>query len=151
MAPARGLTARQKERRRRIFESARRLVAEHGYDAVSMRAIAAASGTVEKTLFNIFGSKDRLLAGAAFDRSASVFALADKHAPGPGWPWLIALCNEIAELTLEYPQMTQALTVPLLDHFELVGLDSLYDLHVSAAMRVMAETGWLVPSARLPG
>lgn len=113
-----------------------------------MRSIAAASGTVEKTLFNIFGSKDCLLAMAAFERSASVFELASARAQEPGWYELTELCNAIAEVTLEAPEMARALAVPLLEHFELVGLDKLYNEHVGDALEVMVKDGQLDPAAR---
>ena len=62
------LTPRQQERRRRILDVARKLTAEQGYEAVSMRTIAAKSGVAEKTLYNIFVTKDRLIATAAQER-----------------------------------------------------------------------------------
>lgn len=143
---ARKLTPRQSERRSRILSSARALLAEQSYDAVTMRAIAAASGTVEKTLFNIFGNKDRLMAAAAFERSAGVFELVIQRSPEPGWPRLMALCDAIAEVTLEAPEMARGLAVPVLDHFELVGLNLLYDKHVCEALEAMVADGRLTPA-----
>ena len=144
---SRRLTPRQSERRSRILSSARTLLAEQSYDAVTMRAIAAASGTVEKTLFNIFGNKDRLMAAAAFERSAGVFELAVQRSAEPGWPRLMALCDAVAEVTLEAPEMARGLAVPVLDHFELVGLDLLYDQHVGEALEAMAAKGQLISTA----
>lgn len=143
---SRKLTPRQSERRSRILSSARALLAEQSYDAVTMRAIAAASGTVEKTLFNIFGNKDRLMAAAAFERSAGVFELAVQRSPEPGWPRLMALCDAVAEVTLEAPAMARGLAVPVLDHFELVGLSLLYDKHVGEALEAMIAQGRLFPT-----
>ncbi|MEK7413805.1 MAG: TetR family transcriptional regulator, partial [Planctomycetota bacterium] len=76
MAPPvklKALTHRQAERRRRILASALTLVGKLGYDSVTMRMIAQESATAEKPLYNIFGTKDRLVALAAHDRSADVF------------------------------------------------------------------------------
>ncbi|NBC37792.1 TetR family transcriptional regulator [Novosphingobium sp. FSY-8] len=143
----RALTPRQAERRQRIFASVRQLITAHGCDAVSMRAIAADSGVTEKTLFNIFGSKDRLLAAAAFERSASVFGQAEAMSPEPGWPRLIALCDSVASVTLEAPDTARALAVPVIDHLALTGLDRLYNRHVGDALRVMLAQGFLAGSA----
>lgn len=142
---ARKLTPRQRERRDRILSSARALLAEQGYDAVTMRAIALASGAVEKTLFNIFGNKDRLMAAAAFERSVGVFDHAGERSAEPGWPRLMALCDVVAEVTLEAPEMARGLAVPVLEHFELVGLDRLYDRYVGEALAAMVEAGQLAP------
>lgn len=51
------------ERRRRdtIAEAARELAAEHGYDATTVRDIAARAGTTPATVYRYFGSKDQLL------------------------------------------------------------------------------------------
>lgn len=141
----RKLTPRQRERRSLILSSARTLLSHHSYDAVTMRAIAAASGAVEKTLFNIFGNKDRLMAAAAFEHTAGVFELAVNRSVQPGWPRLMMLCDVIAEATLEAPEMARGLAVPVLEHFALVGLDILYDQHVGEALAVMSAAGQLLP------
>ncbi|RVU05701.1 TetR/AcrR family transcriptional regulator [Novosphingobium umbonatum] len=148
-AAKREQTPRQIERRQRILASARDLVSQHGCDAVSMRAIAAASGVTEKTLFNIFGNKDGLLAAAAYERSASVFVLASDLVPVPGWEWLIALCDAVANVTLEAPEMARALAGAVIDHLEMTGLAQLYDRHVGQAMRAMVEQGVLAEAAPL--
>jgi hypothetical protein len=54
-----------------------------------------------------------------------------------GWPRLMAPCDAIAEVALEAPEMARGLAVPVLDHFELVGLDPLYDKHVGEALAAM--------------
>ncbi|MDD3763741.1 MAG: TetR/AcrR family transcriptional regulator [Nevskiales bacterium] len=49
------------EMRRRVIEAARCLFAEHGFEAVSMRRIAAASGCAPMTLYGYFRSKNEIL------------------------------------------------------------------------------------------
>ena len=57
-----GLLADQKaERRDRILAAARRLIADEGYDALSMRTLARESRVSVPTLYNLFGSKDAIL------------------------------------------------------------------------------------------
>jgi AcrR family transcriptional regulator len=49
------------ERRERIGRAARRLVAERGYDGLTMRELARAARVAVPTLYNLFGSKDAIL------------------------------------------------------------------------------------------
>jgi AcrR family transcriptional regulator len=57
-----GLLAEQKhERRERILEAARGLVAEKGYEGMTMRDLAERSGVSVPTLYNLCGTKDELL------------------------------------------------------------------------------------------
>ena len=46
---------------RRVLDAARRLFAEHGIDATSMDAIAAASGVSKATIYKHWSDKDALL------------------------------------------------------------------------------------------
>jgi AcrR family transcriptional regulator len=49
------------ERRTRILAAARKLVAERGYDGLTMRDLASAARVSVPTLYNLFGSKDAIL------------------------------------------------------------------------------------------
>lgn len=135
------LTPRQLARRNRILVAAHQLVAQHGYDGVSMRAIAQESGVVEKTLYNIFGTKTRLIALAARHRSIGVFEEAAGRAPEGGWAMLFAFIDYVAELTLQEPVMARALAPVLMDTPGLVGLDEVYDQRLSGTIALMAEQG----------
>lgn len=72
--PRAALTAQEIESfRQRAVEAATRLFAEHGYDAVSMRAVARAVGVSAMTPYRYFANKDELFAhvrAAAFRRFA---------------------------------------------------------------------------------
>lgn len=49
------------ERRERILSAARTLVAERGYEGLTMRDLARAAKVSVPTLYNLFGSKDAIL------------------------------------------------------------------------------------------
>ena len=65
------------ERKRRIVAAARRLIAEHGYDGLNMRALADAARVSVPTLYNLFGSKHAILAAEMQDAFGSVAAALD--------------------------------------------------------------------------
>lgn len=139
------LTPRQQERRERILSAAQALVASHGHVAVTMRAIAQASGTAEKTLYNIFGTKDRLIAAMARARSAVVFQAAVDAAPEGGWAMLHSFARLAAELTLADPPMSRALAAIVVDHGDLVGLNDIYAGTVAVALDQMVDEGMIAP------
>ena len=58
------LTPVQRQRRRRIIDSAVSLAAEGGYDAVQMREVAARADVALGTLYRYFSSKEHLLVAA---------------------------------------------------------------------------------------
>jgi AcrR family transcriptional regulator len=51
------------ERRARILVAARRLIAERGYDGLTMRDLAQASRVSVPTLYNLFGGKQAIILG----------------------------------------------------------------------------------------
>ena len=74
--------------RARILAAAERLIAEHGVDAVSMEAIAAAAGVGKGTLFRRFGDRRGLLHALLDDRERDLQERMIRGAPplGPGAP-----------------------------------------------------------------
>jgi len=61
------------ERRARILAAARTLIAERGYDGLTMRDLARAARVSVPTLYNLFGSKD-LIVAAELEAGASRIA-----------------------------------------------------------------------------
>jgi len=57
-----------KQRRERILEETRRYLTEEGYDGLTMRGLAERAGVAATTVFNIFGTKESLVAEAVHDR-----------------------------------------------------------------------------------
>lgn len=144
------LTPRQQERRRRILDVARKLTAEQGYEAVSMRTIAAKSGVAEKTLYNIFVTKDRLIATAAQERALGVLEMALERSPEGGWATLFAFAACVDESTQDAPTMARVLAPVLLDHPDLVGLEEVYEHRLSDTIAQLAAAGSIsCPSPRL--
>ena len=79
-APTEGLRARKKRAAREaIAATARRLFAEHGFDAVNVAEIAAAADVSEKTVFNHFPTKEDLaFAGREQGITQFVAAIVDR-------------------------------------------------------------------------
>src|SRR6266704_2473731 len=71
--PRRGLP-RGPARGRRILEAAQRHFNEHGLERASVDAIAADAGVSKTTVYNNFGSKERLFHAVVRDRTATVVA-----------------------------------------------------------------------------
>ncbi|MCU1277488.1 MAG: hypothetical protein JWM53_1034 [bacterium] len=65
------------ERKSRIVAAARRLIAEHGYDGLNMRALADAARVSVPTLYNLFGSKHAILAAEMQEAFRNVSAAFD--------------------------------------------------------------------------
>jgi TetR/AcrR family transcriptional regulator, cholesterol catabolism regulator len=65
------LTPNQAARRQRVIDSAMKLAADGGYDAVQMRDVASEAGVALGTIYRYFTSKDHLLAACqvAFARA----------------------------------------------------------------------------------
>lgn len=106
-----------------------------------MRTIAAESGVAEKTLYNIFATKDRLIAVAAQERAIGVFELAVERSPEGGWATLFTFADCVAEVTLVAPNMARVLAPVLIDYPDLVGLEEVYEHRLSGTIAQLAEQG----------
>jgi AcrR family transcriptional regulator len=62
------------ERRERIVKAAKKLVAERGYDGLTMRDLADAARVSVPTLYNLFGSKDAILVAELQSLATSIAA-----------------------------------------------------------------------------
>ena len=65
------------ERRRKIGAAARKLVAERGYDGLTMRDLARAARVSVPTLYNLFGSKDAILVAELEAEAAKIASRID--------------------------------------------------------------------------
>jgi len=62
------------ERRERIVKAAKKLVAERGYDGLTMRDLADAARVSVPTLYNLFGGKDAILVAEVQSLATSIAA-----------------------------------------------------------------------------
>lgn len=103
------VSEQKKERRERILEVARQLIAEKGYERTTMRDLAVASGVSVPTIYNLCGTKDELL----FQAVAGEVAASIDRLVGPaamrGRRRLIALLGVGHEEMSRRPQYYRAL------------------------------------------
>ena len=59
-----------KRRRERILEAARGIIAQHGFEGLTMRQLAAASDVTVPTVYNLVGSKEQVLFAAVEEQTA---------------------------------------------------------------------------------
>jgi AcrR family transcriptional regulator len=91
-----------------VEQAARRLFAEHGYEATSVRQIADAAGVAERTFYRYFDGKEALIAGEA-ERWMELLGNAIRGRPPEESPFLAvqrtltALAQEIAQDTRGKP------------------------------------------------
>lgn len=141
------LSTRQAARRAEILSVARRLIAERGSDATTMKLVAEESGVAEKTLYNIYGGKAALVAAATQDRTDLVFAAARQASDARGWPALKRIADEIAAVSIRQPEIARALVPLLFQPDNDSRLKIVYDRHVLPELESMARAGDLVANA----
>jgi AcrR family transcriptional regulator len=81
------------ERRARILVAARALIAERGYEGLTMRDLAEASRVSVPTLYNLFGGKQALLLGELEATFAAVVASIEKVPAGNVVARALATCD----------------------------------------------------------
>ncbi|MEV6160333.1 TetR family transcriptional regulator [Streptomyces sp. NPDC052052] len=94
-----GLRERKKEATRRaVHEATLRLTIEHGFEHVTVEAVADAAGISRRTFSNYFASKeDALLYGEEQHIRALVQAVRDRPAEESAWEALRAVMMQFAE------------------------------------------------------
>ena len=65
MSKVKSLTPRQEDRRDRILGVARQMVADYGYGGMVMSEVAERAEVSPTTLYNLYNTKDELLARSA--------------------------------------------------------------------------------------
>ena len=122
--PAAGLRERKKaDTRAAISRAALRLALEHGPDAITVDAIAAAADVSPRTVFNYFGTKEEAILGFDPDRSLevgrSVLERPARESPvtalraafveiATGVPEVAELSRARVELVRDHPQLHPA-------------------------------------------
>lgn len=104
------LVAKQREeRKQRILEVARRLVADRGYDGVTMRELAEESLVSVPTLYNLFGGKNELLMAAVRSYFIAMLRNSTEASDEEGLPRLIALAEVLSKQTMARPAYARSL------------------------------------------
>ncbi|MCG8589601.1 MAG: TetR/AcrR family transcriptional regulator [Proteobacteria bacterium] len=85
------LAEQRRERKRRVLDTARRLIEERGYEAVSMRELARESRVSVPTLYKLFGDKNALLLRAVESQFVALLNLIDRAHMEDGLELLLAL------------------------------------------------------------
>jgi AcrR family transcriptional regulator len=96
------------ERRERILEAARNIIAAHGYEGLTMRDLAEASRVTVPTIYNLIGSKERVLL-AAVEQTTGSFVSRIERAPGD----VIAVVDAAIQELLRLPRYYRALLLVL--------------------------------------
>ncbi len=111
---ARALTPNQRERRDRILNAARELVAKHGYDGMIMRDVATHAKVSPTTLYNLYNTKDELLLEALRDRVAEGWSRTMEEFQDLGFGRLLGQLHNSVDQTREEPAYAKAITQTLL-------------------------------------
>jgi AcrR family transcriptional regulator len=91
------------ERRQRILAAARALVAERGYEALTMRELAQRSRVTVPTLYNLIGSKEAVLAAAVEEQTARFLAAIERREGTSPAARLLAVVEACARELLALP------------------------------------------------
>lgn len=104
-----GLTERQRNRRLRILETARSLLTARGYDALTMRDLAAESEVALKTLYRIYGDKDDLLRTAIQEQYRVEYEALDEDVEHSGLDRVFFIAESMSVRVLDEASYIKAL------------------------------------------
>jgi AcrR family transcriptional regulator len=110
------------ERRGRILVAARKLIAERGYEGLTMRDLAKASRVSVPTLYNLFGGKQALLLGELEETFTNVAASLERAHDGSFVERALAACEAGNEDLLAAPDYSRELVHLFLTSEETRGL-----------------------------
>ncbi|MBI1178945.1 MAG: TetR family transcriptional regulator [Alphaproteobacteria bacterium] len=141
--PDKPRTPRQQARRDRILMETRRLIVAKGYEAVTMDDLAATSGVAKKTLYDIYGSKEALLAACVDQRVSEVFTRIEAALTGRGVERLLAILARTAEAVMQEPLLQRALEPVLLSHLSQFDVVRVFrELHKGCLLEIAAAEEW---------
>jgi AcrR family transcriptional regulator len=131
--------------------AARSLVSRHGYEETTMQRIADACGLTPKTLYNQFGSRDRLLMDAVEELFREQLRRAEARAGHGGIERLIALRETILDEFESNPGYARQLLLAFhrTSHAARLGLEigRLNLEHIARALEEMHALGEIEPWA----
>lgn len=104
------LEAQMEERRLRILDAARRLIAEGGFDGLTMRQLAESARVSVPTVYNLVGNKYLLLEALVREQLSKALTAMSAVPPNLGIVDYLALMPGIAhDVLLENPRYSRAL------------------------------------------
>jgi AcrR family transcriptional regulator len=103
------VTRQREERKQRILATARQLIAEHGYDGVTMRDLAEKSLVSVPTLYNLFGGKNELLLAAVESYFGDLMGNAKNVQAPVGLAKLIAVADLLGRETPRHAAYARSL------------------------------------------
>ena len=103
------VTRQQNERRTRILDAARSLIAERGYDAVTMRDLADHGMVSVPTLYKLFGSKNELLFAAVESYFADLLGQGEVVQSNDGLARIISLADILGRETPRHAAYARSL------------------------------------------
>lgn len=127
---------RQQARQERILQAARELIARKGYDGLTMRELARASGVADKTLYNLFASKDRLVMAAVADLLDHIIQHIGEREPQPGLETVLQYSDSLTRQVLETPAYAEAMSRGL---FQADASNALVDVLLSGNERFLRK------------
>lgn len=132
------------ERRERILDAARAIIAERGYERLTMRDLARASRVTVPTIYNLIGSKEAVLF-AAVEAQTGDFVSGMQRARGD----VIGVVDATVRELLRMPSYYRALLLVLLSS-DAAGparrhADRALAAELDAALWELAEDGELLP------
>ncbi len=101
------LTPRQLQRRERILETVRQQLTNAGYEGLSMRDVAAASGVSPTTLYNLYDNKDGLVLAALEDLLTQLATSVPEELKG--LEWAVARARAYAQNIVRNPRYAEAM------------------------------------------
>jgi AcrR family transcriptional regulator len=103
------VTKQREERRQRILDVARLLIADHGYEGVTMRELAEKSLVSVPTLYNLFGGKNELLFAAVESYFNRLLGGAGRAGTEEGLSKLLSLVETVSRETVRHAAYMRAL------------------------------------------
>jgi AcrR family transcriptional regulator len=127
-------------RRAAILETAREMIAEMGYEAVTVRDLAQRCRVSVPTLYNQFGDKDGLLGAAIEAHFMGVLDGAPLAAAEPGFDRLMVIVDQCAEQLLTLSTYHQRLLEAFMSLTNTIALQQRIALRLTNFMRRELQT-----------
>lgn len=102
------VAAQMAERRERILDAAREIIAEQGFEALTVRELAQAAGVTVPTIYNLVGSKDQVLIAAVAEQTER-FVRSIERAAGDVVPIVEANLRELLRMPRYYRSLLRLL------------------------------------------